>query len=500
MLLPMLLTATCVFACDTKKNEALPAVRNAAHIDVSAFAAELEGNYAARARRIIETVRANNDSWQKMRELCDGVGHRLSGSPQLERAVAWALESLKRDGQEGVRAEEVMVPKWVRGRESAAMVKPYEYELNMLGLGMSVGTPAEGITAPVIVVQDEASFEKASDRMKGKIVLFNNAMPKYDPEKGSGYGQGVRFRSRGPSMAASKGAVACLVRSVTAFSLRTPHTGATRYEEGIDRIPAAAITIEDAEMIERLTEAGHEVVVRLRMEARHEGLAPSANVVAELRGSEKPEEVVVIGGHLDSWDVGQGAHDDAGGCVMAMEAINVLRKMNLRPRRTIRVVLFTNEENGLAGGRAYAEQHAAELKNHVAAIESDSGAFSPEGFSIDATDENRRAWAGARLRAICKLLAPLGVSRIGEGWSGADISPMKPAGVMLMGLDVEGSRYFDYHHTPADTLDKVNPSELTDCVAAMSVMAYILADMPDRLGDIPLLAGEAGDDSKGASR
>ena len=306
--------------------------------------------YRVAVDKIVAGALAENDSYQKLEYLCLFVGHRLSGSPQLVKAIDWAVESLKKDGQENVRREKVMVPHWVRGVESARIVEPRDVPLCMLGLGGSIATPPEGITAQVLVVKDKDELDQRGEEAKGKIVLFNNVMPPYDPEQGSGYGKAVHFRGKGAIYAAEKGAVACLVRSVTAKSLCTPHTGAMRYQDDVPRIPAAAITVEDADLIARLNARGVPVVVNLKMEARTLDDAVSANVVAELRGREKPEEIVVIGGHIDSWDVGQGAHDDGAGSVMCMEAINVLRKLNMVPRRTIRVVLWTNEENGLAGG------------------------------------------------------------------------------------------------------------------------------------------------------
>jgi hypothetical protein len=413
------------------------------------------------------------------------VGHRLSGSPQLEKAIDWAVESLKKDGQENVGREKVMVPHWVRGNESATMLEPRTTDLVMLGLGGSIATPPEGITAPVLVVKDKDELDQRADQAKGKIVLFNNVMPPYNPETGSGYGKAVHFRGKGAIYAAEKGAVACLVRSVTAKSLRSPHTGAMRYEEGVAKIPAAAITVEDADLIARLQARGVPVVVNLKMNAKMLDDAVSANVVAELRGREKPEEIVVIGGHIDSWDVGHGAHDDGAGCVMAMEAINVLRKLNFVPRRTVRVVLWTNEENGLAGGRAYAMDHEAELKNHVAAIESDSGGFKPDGYSVECEDKDRQNIAFQQIKEIGTLLSSIGPMEFNQGHSGADIGAMKPAGVMLLGHSVEGTTYFDYHHTHADTIDKVNPRELSENVAVLASVAYIIADMPERFGMEP---------------
>jgi hypothetical protein len=447
-------------------------------------ARSLAERYRVDAKRIIDATLAGNDSYRKLEELCDDIGARLSGSAALEKAVTWAVKTMEADGQENVRTEKVMVPKWVRGDESLVMLEPRPKKIAMLGLGGSVGTPPQGITAEVVVVTDEKELDALGEAgVKGKIVLFNNPMPPFDPEKGAGYGRTVRFRTGGARLAAAKGAVACLVRSVTAHSLYTPHTGALRYGDAKPRIPAAAISTEEAGMIARLTARGVQVKVRLKMQARDEGMAPSANVIAELRGRTNPEQVVVIGGHIDSWDVGQGAHDDGTGCVIAMETLNVLRKLNLVPRRTIRVVLFTNEENGLFGGRAYAKDHADELKNHVAAIESDSGGFRPLGYSVGLKDAEKTKVAVEQLRDIARLLKPVGATRITAGGGGADVGPMRPAGVPVMDLTVEGATYFDYHHTHADTLDKVDPEELSQCVATMAVMSYVLADMPGRLGE-----------------
>lgn len=439
-------------------------------------------NYAATAAAIRRQARATSGAHDLLRELCDDIGHRLSGSPQLEQATQWAADTMRRAGHENVRLEPVSVTHWVRGNERCTLVEPREMSLTMLGLGGSIATPPGGLTAEVVVVTDEAELEKLGQGAAGKFVLFNNAMPKYDPEHGSGYGKTVRFRGRGAILAARKGAVGCLIRSVTAHSLRTPHTGMMRYEDDVPKIPAAALSVEDAEKIARLVGHGKRVVVRLEMEAQTMPQpAMSANVVAELRGREKPDEVVVIGGHIDSWDVGDGAHDDGAGCVMAMEALSLLRRGGFVPRRTIRVVLWTNEENGLAGAETYARDHAAELPLHVAAIESDSGAFKPEGFGYECKDKAAEERAGARLAAISQLLAPLGATKLQAGWSGADVSTLESSGTLLLGLEVEGSRYFNYHHTPADTFDKVDKAELQDCVATMATMAYLLADLPERV-------------------
>lgn len=460
----------------------ISSISTAAEVASAATETPFADRYRQVAERITTTAMAGNDAYHKLEQLCDDIGHRLSGSPQLDQAVRWAAEAMRKDGAENVRLEPVVVPHWVRGNESLTMIAPRAQPMSMLGLGGSIGTPAEGITAEVVAVADEAGLDALADGARGKIVLFNNPMPEYHPEHGTGYGTAVRFRSKGADLAAQNGAVACLVRSVTAKSLCSPHTGAMRYGEEGQRIPAAAITIEDAEMIARLQARGIPVKATLKMEARTLPDAQSANVIGELRGSALPDEVVVIGGHIDSWDVGQGAQDDGGGCITAMEAINVLRKLELRPRRTIRVVLWTNEENGLRGAKTYAEVHASELPNHVAAIESDGGSFMPVGYALECSDKTREATAEKQLRDILSLFSSWGATRVRLGGTGADISPMEPAGVMLMHHDTDPARYFDYHHSPADTLDKVDPQELSKNVAVMATVAYILADMPERLG------------------
>ncbi len=441
--------------------------------------------YADVAERILQSVAQGHDGYRKLEELCDDIGHRLSGSEGLERAIDWAVWRLAADGHENVRTQPVMVPKWVRGNESLHLVEPRAKELAMLGLGGSISTPPEGITAEVISVASSEELSARSAEAAGRIVLFNSPMSPPDGRgSGGGYGAAVQYRVAGARMAAQHGAVAALVRSVTARSLRSPHTGGMNYFEAGTRIPAAAVSVEDAELLTRMLARGQRVVVTLKMEARDEGLSPSANVIAELTGRERPDEVVVIGGHLDSWDVGTGAQDDAGGCVICMEALSVLRRLGLRPRRTIRVVLFTNEENGLAGGRAYAAGFAGELPGHVAAIESDAGMGAPLGFGVSHKDDDIAACAAEQLADIVRLLAPIGADRAEPGGGGADISPMRPAGVPLLGHDVDMTHYFDIHHTHADTLDKIDPENLRKNIAAMAIVAYVLADMPGRLGEI----------------
>lgn len=442
----------------------------------------LRQRYGQAVDRIIQAALNNREAWRKLEELCDDIGHRLTGSEGLERAIEWAVQTLRREGHENVRTEPVTATKWVRGAESLEMLEPRPMPLAMLGLGGSVGTPPEGITADVVAVRDLEHLTLLGEQVRGKIVLFDYPMSTQDEARGAGYGPAVQYRVYGARWASQHGAVAALVRSVTTRSLQTPHTGAMTYVDAPQRIPAACVTTETAAMITRLQQRGIPVRVRLKMEARTVGMVQSANVIAELSGSEWPEEIVLIGGHLDSWDVGQGAHDDGGGCVTAMEALRILRALELRPRRTIRVVLFTNEENGLAGGRTYAREHQAELGRHVAAIEADAGSFRPRGFAIDHQDATTLSRAAAQLRRVVELLEPLGTMEVREGHSAPDITPMKPSGVVLLGQSTDMTHYFDIHHTHADTLDKVSVEDLNRNVAAMTVLAYVLADMPARLG------------------
>lgn len=439
--------------------------------------------YAEAAARIIAEARKDDAAWQRLARLCDDIGHRFTGSQNLERAIAWAKAELGKDGQENVRGHGVEVPVWVRGEESLTLLSPREAPLPMLGLGYSPGTPKVGIEAEVLVVVDEADLERQKARAKGRIVLFNDPMRPFDAVCGTYYGEAVRFRANGARMAAAHGARAVLVRSVTAHSLRTPHTGTQGYSEGIPPIPAAAISTEDADRLARLQARGQTPRVRLRMQAENRAPGRSENVIAELVGREKPDEVVVISGHLDSWDVGQGAHDDGGGVVMAMESLRILRALKLRPRRTIRVVLWTNEENGVAGAKAYAKDHAAELKGHVAAIEADMGAFDPKGYAFQHLDPAAERRGLKRLRALLSLLRPIGADHAEPGFAGVDVYQMRDAGVPLLGQMTDMARYFDIHHTAADTVDKVDPRELADNVAAMAVTAYVLAEMPGRLDD-----------------
>jgi carboxypeptidase Q len=428
--------------------------------------------YREPASRLIGEALGSTFAWDRLAVLTDTVGNRLSGSPALDRAIQWAAAEMTRDGLENVHTERVMVPHWVRGSESAEIMEPAHHSIVMLGLGDSVGTPAQdGVQAEVLVVHSFEELDANAPAARGRIVLFNVPF--------TSYGETVRFRSAGPSRAARHGAVAALVRAVGPSGLRTPHTGALQYAADAPKIPAAAISAEDADRLQRMTDRGVHAVVRLKMEAHFEPDATSANVIGEIRGREKPDEVVVVSGHLDSWDVGAGATDDGGGCVVTWEALRMMKKLNLRPRRTVRVVLWTNEENGGRGGLAYRDQHRAELPKHVLMLESDGGVFRPLGFGFSGNDAARET-----VRAIATLLTGIAADQVSAGGGGADIGPsMQEGHIPGMSLDVDGSKYFLIHHTPADTIDKIDPVEMAKCAAAVAVMAYVVADLPQRLGE-----------------
>ena len=445
-------------------------VFNISAIQAQSSNAPLISAYHDDANAIIDAAMNDDKAFQKLTNFVDQYGPRFSGTETLENSIDWIVGNMKQQPFDRVATQEVMVPRWVRGEESATLVAPYHKELPMLGLGGSIGTPEEGIEAEVLVVDSFEDLKAHTDKAKGKIVIYNVPF--------TSYGETVQYRYRGAVEAAKVGAVASLIRSVTPYSMQTPHTGNSAYEEDVKKIPQAAITIEDAMLLHRLQEMGKNIKIKLSMEAESHPDVPSRNIIAEIKGSEKPKEIVVLGGHIDSWDVGQGAMDDAGGCFAAWEAVMLLKKLGLQPKRTIRIVMWTNEENGLRGANAYRDmvKENGTLKNHVLAIESDAGVFEPHGFGFGGSDE-----AYQMIKPVEKLLTPIGADTVKKGGGGADIGPIMREGVPGMGLNVDGSRYFWYHHTAADTIDKLNDMDYRKCIATMAVMAYVAADMPKRL-------------------
>lgn len=417
--------------------------------------------------QLIKALTGDKELYPRLAYLCDTFGPRLSGSANLERALDWVLAEMHKDGLTSARGEPVLVPHWVRGTESATLLQPREQPLAMLGLGGSVGTPPEGITAESVVVRSFAELEEQPARVQGKIVVFAPPYVSYD--------ETAPYRLFGAVRAAAHGAVAVLTRSVTPYSLGTPHTGTTLYKlrdgtAALRRIPHAALSAEDADRLARLQERGERLRIRLRMAASELAAAPSRNLVAELRGSERPDEIVAFGGHIDSWDVGQGAHDDGGNCIAAWHALRAIQRLGLVPRRTLRLVLWTNEENGSAGAKAYAQAHGAD--RHVLAIEADSGIFRPTGWTFSGPPV-----VLGGVHDLLPLLAPLGATRLDTPGGGADLRPLHELGVPVMGLAVAGERYFWFHHSAADTVDKVSPEDLGQVAAALAVMAYAAAQL-----------------------
>lgn len=436
----------------------------------------LTETYHDRAARLIGAALTDDGGWKKLEYLCDRIGHRIDGSAALTTAIQWVAGEMRGEGLANVQTPLVKVPNWVRGQESARLVEPIDSPVSMLGLGGSVGTPTEGVTADVVAV---ASFDEldalGADKVRGKIVLYNAPW--------QGYGKTVQYRTAGASRAAKLGAVASLVRSVTPLSLRDPHTGMMGYEAGVRQTPHAAIAVEDALRIQRLLDAGNRVRMQLKMSAQTLPDADAANVIGEIPGRDKPEEIVVLGGHLDSWDVGQGAQDDGCGVVACWQAVVLLKQLNLIPRRTVRIVGWVDEEHTGAGGKAYQAWVGDAVKNHVAAIEMDGGAERPVGYGLsikNAKDDVMNRALG-RAKAIGKLLDGIGAGEMTKGGGGADIAPIMALGVPGFGHRTVGLRYFEWHHSEADTLDKIDPKEFRLNVASLAVLAYVLADMDERI-------------------
>lgn len=425
---------------------------------------EISSKYSVVADKILKETSKDSSSWDKMAYLCDSFGPRFSGSKNLENALDWIHSQMKKDGLENVRKEEVMVPHWERGKEYCTMNKPWKHKMPMLGLGGSIATPKEGITAPVLVVSGREELNERKDEAKGKIVVYN--MPFKN------YGQAVQYRVHGASWAAAYGAVASLIRSVSPKGMNIPHTGSMRYADSIKKIPHAAITMEDAAMLHRMQKRGQAPEITLYMEAQTLPDVLSYNVIGELKGSEKPEEIIVIGGHVDSWDSGMGAHDDASGCISTWEALRIMKKLGLRPKRTIRAVMFANEENGVRGGKEYFDKHKDE--KHVLAFEFDSGVFPPGELGFRGPDSLFNI-----LKAMEPVLKKVNNIRVNKGGWGVDISYLTRAGVPSLSLNTDDEgRYFLYHHGPADTVDKIDPKDFNECIAAIAIAVYIYADLP----------------------
>lgn len=428
-------------------------------------------SYAEVAQKIINLAvfgAARDRSYEKLAQFTDTIGHRMSGSKNLERAIDYMYHALNQDGLDRVYLEPVKIPHWVRGEEHAMILKPRNHSLAILGLGNSVGTPEEGIVAEVLVVESFDELKQRANEAKGKIVVYNQPYVSYDDS--------VKYRRSGASEAAKVGGLASLIRSITPLSIYSPHTGWQEYEEGVPRIPTACITVEDAQMMARMAKRGQKIVVHLTMSAQNLPDADSFNTVAEITGSKYPEQVVVISGHLDSWDVGQGAMDDGGGVAISWEALSLLKDLGLRPKRTLRAVFWTAEEPGGVGAHHYYQHHKANISNFNLVMESDLGTFRPQGIQFKGNAQATRI-----MREVLKLLSPINASKLEDSAEGEDIEMWMDSGVPGASLLNDNSKYFWFHHSNGDTITVQDPEEMNLCSAVWAVVSYVVADLEEML-------------------
>jgi Zn-dependent M28 family amino/carboxypeptidase len=433
----------------------------------------------ATAQQLRDAALLGTGAFDLVRSLTTEVGPRFAGSPGDAAAVRWGAETMRALGFANVRAEPVKVPHWKRGAEAGEILTPYPQPVVLTALGGSPATPAGGLEGAILEVESLAAMAALTpEAVAGKIVFYSSTMQRSND--GSGYGAVVGIRGQGVAKAAEKGAIAVLIRSVSTASNRLPHTGAARTQAGWPPIPCAALSVPDAELLQRQVASGRPVRFRLRLDTQQLPESDSANVIGDVAGGELAHEVVLLGCHLDSWDLGTGAEDDAAGCAVVLETGRRLLALKQRPRRTVRVVLFANEEFGLSGGRAYAEAHKAEIGQHVLAAEADLGSGKILRFA-----SRVRAEALPWIERLAELLQPLGIERRGnEARGGADLIPLAAAGVPLADLDPDATRYFDVHHSANDTLDKVDAKGLDQAVAAYLVLAMFAAEAPVPLGPV----------------
>lgn len=429
---------------------------------------------------IYSNALSDGRSYAWLETLCKSVGHRLSGSPQAAAAVTWAQKTLDTLGLDSVWLQPVMVPHWVRGNKEKVMVigsgKKDKYPVEALALGGSVGTGGKAIQAEVVEARSWSDLEKMGEAgIRGKIVFFNRRMDPTKIRSFDAYGGAVDQRVSGASKAAKYGAVAVVIRSMTQGIDKWPHTGSLHYDSAVTRIPAVAISTADAEKLSELIKKDIKTQISIETNCQTLPDAPSFSVIGEIRGSKFPNEILLVGGHLDSWDVGEGAHDDGAGCVQSMEVLRLLKKKGYKPQHTIRCVLFMNEENGLRGGKTYAAEAKRKGEIHRCAIETDAGGFTPRGFTFDAEGE---VFDGLfeKVKPLRDYFTRYNMT-LNPGGSGADIGPLKPQGGLLCGYYPDSQRYFDYHHTNADVFEAVNQRELELGAACMSALIYLLDEI-----------------------
>jgi hypothetical protein len=428
---------------------------------------------AETTRKIAEEITANGRAYANLQELT-AIGPRLSGSDGAAKAVQWAARKMKSYGFDRVILQPAMVPHWTRGDVEQATVTSgaRSLSLKVTALGNSVGTPKEGVEAGVLEVHGLDEVRSLGQAVRGKIVFYNRPMDPTVRVTFQAYGKAVDQRTRGAAVAAEQGAVAVLVRSMTTLPDEDyPHTGLLIYEDGARKIPAAALSTHSANELSHLLKSNPNLRVNLKLSSVQNRFVPSFNVIGEITGRDLPQEYVVVGGHLDSWDLGTGAHDDGAGVVQSMETLRTLKALNLHPRRTIRAVLFMAEEFGAFGALEYARQAKAKGEKHVAALESDSGGFAPVGFQVEGGDEKVAA-----LKRFIPYLSPLHAGSIEKGWSGTDVAPLSAQGAITLGFVPVSTHYFDYHHSARDRIEAVDSKDLHAGAAAIATLTYLLAE------------------------
>ena len=436
---------------------------------VSAFS---QTNDETHIKLIFNTALTTGESYSNLEHLATKIGPRLSGSAGAAAAVEWSRELMKKYEFDSVWLQPVMVPHWVRGQKEVAWIKGKKADVgvNICALGGSVGTGPNGVTASVIEVKSFEELKQLGEsRVKGKIVFFNRPMDPTHINTFAAYSSANNQRSQGASEAAKYGAVGAVVRSLGSNIEDHPHTGGMRYAADVPQIPAVAISTRHAEQLSAMLKQDASLTFYFETHCETLADAPSFNVIGELRGTERPEEIIVVGGHLDSWDLAQGAHDDGAGCVQSIEVLRLFKEIGYRPKRTIRAVMFMNEENGLRGGNKYADLALEHKEKHIAAIESDRGGFVPRGFTMTATESEKE-----RIRSWKPLLEPYGLTDFSQPGGGADIGPLGKQNVALIGFLPDSQRYFDIHHSAADTFDKVSKRELELGGASMAALVYLL--------------------------
>ncbi len=434
-----------------------------------------QNNDSVVIRNIYTEALSNGKAYGWLDFLTNNIGGRLSGSEEATKAVLFVEEELNKINPDRVFKQEVIVPHWVRGEKESAEIKMTNKKtvaVSICALGGSISTPKEGIKAKVVEVKNFEELDMlGTEKIKGKIVFFNHPMDPANYSTFKSYGEAARYRWSGASKAAKYGAVGAVIRSMTLSLDDFPHTGSMGYNDSFPKVPTCAISTIGAAKLSASIKEDPALIFIYKQSCRKLPDATSYNVIGEIKGSEYPEEIIVVGGHLDSWDTGNGAHDDGAGVVQSMEILNLFRKLNIQPKRTIRCVAYMNEENGGKGGEKYAEMAKLNKENNIVAIESDGGGSTPEGFSF-----NGDSLTVGRIMQWEKLFNPFGMHQWIRGYGGADIDHLKSQGTILIGLMVDSQRYFDYHHAASDTFDKVNRRELELGAASMASLIYLISE------------------------